>query len=90
MSNLNTIENITPLVDDILYYSSLYTGYTFKDGYFDSAELDKSNTLILFDHNGMGVVIWDLNDATARSDLMTRSFMWYDIVPRAKLSKCVF
>lgn len=90
MSNLNTIENITPLVDDILYYSSLYTGYTFKDGYFDSAELDKSNTLILFDHNGMGVVIWDLNDATARSDLMTRSFMWYDIVPRAKLSKCEF
>ena len=90
MSNLNTIENITPLVDDILYYSSLYTGYTFKDGYFDSPELDKSNTLILFDHNGMGVVIWDLNDATARSDLMTRSFMWYDIVPRAKLSKCEF
>ena len=90
MSNLNTIENITPLVDDILYYSSLYTGYTFKDGYFDSAELDKSNTLILFDHNGMGVVIWNLNDATARSDLMTRSFMWYDIVPRAKLSKCEF
>lgn len=90
MSNLNTIENMTPLVDDILYYSSLYTGYTFKDGYFDSAELDKSNTLILFDHNGMGVVIWDLNDATARSDLMTRSFMWYDIVPRAKLSKCEF
>ena len=87
---MNTIENITPLVDDILYYSSLYTGYTFKDGYFDSAELDKSNALILFDHNGMGVVIWDLNDATARSDLMTRSFMWYDIVPRAKLSKCEF
>ena len=90
MSNLNTLENITPLVDDILYYSSLYTGYTFKDGYFDSAELDKSNTLILFDHDGMGVVSWDLNDAFARSDLMTRSFMWYDIVPRAKLSKCEF
>ena len=87
---MSTTENITPLVDDILYYSSLYTGYTFKDGYFDSAELDKSNTLILFDHDGMGVVIWDLNDATARSDLMTRSFMWYDIVPRAKLSKCEF
>ena len=84
MSNLNTLENITPLVDDILYYSSLYTGYTFKDGYFDSAELDKSNTLILFDHNGMGVAIWDLNDAFRRSDLMARSFMWYVIVPRAK------
>ncbi len=87
---MNTLENITPLVDDILYYSSLYTGYTFKDGYFDSVELDKSNTLILFDHDGMGVVSWNLNDATARSDLMTRSFMWYDIVPRAKLSKCEF
>ena len=90
MSNLNTIENITPLVDDILYYSSLYTGYTFKDGYFDSAELDRINTLILFDHNGMGVTSWDLNSATDRSDLMTRSFMWYDIVPRAKLSMCEF
>ena len=90
MSNLNTIENITPLVDEILYYSSLYTGYTFKDGYFDSSELDKSNALILFDHDGMGVAIWDLNDAFARSDLAGRSFMWYDIVPRAKLSKCEF
>jgi len=90
MSNLNTIENITPLVDDILYYSSLYTGCLLKYGYFDSAELDRSNTLILFDHNGMGVTSWDLNNATDRSDLMTRSFMWYDIVPRAKLSKREF
>jgi hypothetical protein len=87
---MNTLENITPLVDDILYYSSLYTGYTFKDGYFDSVELDKSNTLILFDHDGMGAVSWNLNDEADRSDLMTRSFMWYDIVPRAKLSKCEF
>ena len=90
MSNLNTIENIKEVVDDILHYSSLYTGYLFKYGYFDEAELDKNNTLILFDHNGMGVVSWDLNNATDRSDLMTRSFMWYDVVPRAKLSKCEF
>ena len=90
MSNLNTTENIKEVVDDILHYSSLYTGYLFKYGYFDSAELDRSNTLILFDHNGDCITSWDLNDATARSDLMTRSFMWYDIVPRAKLSKCEF
>ena len=90
MSNLNTTENIKEVVDDILHYSSLYTGYLFKYGYFDSAELDRSNTLILFDHNGMGVVSWNLNDATDRSDLMTRSFVWYDVVPRAKLSKCEF
>ena len=88
--SLNTIENIKEVVDDILHYSSLYTGYLFKYGYFDSAELDRSNTLILFDHNGDCITSWDLNDATARSDLMTRSFMWYDIVPRAKLSKCEF
>ena len=88
--SLNTIENVLPIVDDILYYSSLYTGYLFKYGYFDSAELDRSNTLILFDHNGMGVVSWELNKEADRSDLMTRSFMWYDIVPRAKLSKCEF
>ena len=87
---MNTLENITPLVDDILYYSSLYTGYLLKYGYFDIAELDRSNTLILFDHDGMGVVSWDLNNATDRGDLMARSFMWYDIVPRAKLSKCEF
>lgn len=87
---MNTIENITPLVDDILHYSSLYTGYNLKYGYFDSAELDRSNILILFNHDDDYITSWDLNDAASRSDLMARSFVWYDVVPRAKLAKHEF
>ena len=88
--NLNTIENITPVVDDILYYSTYYTGYTLRDGYFDEAELSRTNVLSLTGHDGDAIAVWDLNDAYARSDLMTTNFMWYDVVPRAKLSKCEF
>lgn len=88
--SLNTTENIRAVVDDILHYSSIYTGYLFKYGYFDEAQLDRTNTLLIFDHNGVCITSWDLNDAADRSDLMTRSFMWYDVVPRAKLSRCEF
>lgn len=90
MSNLNTTENIRAVVDDILHCSSIYTGYLFKYGYFDEVALDRNNTLTIFDHNGVRITSWDLNDEVDINDLMSRCFMWYDVVPRAKLSKCEF
>jgi len=77
----NTIENTRAVVDAILHYSNLYTGYLLKYGYFDSAELDRTNTLLIFDHNGVCITSWDLNDAADRGDLMTTNFLWYDLVP---------
>jgi len=88
--SLNTTENIRAVVDAILHYSNLYTGYLLKYGYFDSVELDRTNTLLISDHNGVCITSWDLNDEVDINDLMSRCFMWYDVVPRAKLSKCEF
>ena len=86
----NTIENTRAVIDDILHYSVLYTGYNLKYGYFDAAKLDEHGLFTLYGHDGDAIAVWDLNDAYARSDLMTTHFIWYDIVPRAKLSKCEF
>jgi len=85
MNNLNTIENITLLVDTILANISIYTGYNLKYGYFDAAKLDEHKQFTIYNHNGEWITCWDLNDATDRADLMTRNFMWYDVVPIEKL-----
>lgn len=85
MSNLNTIENVIPVVDFILNNIDFYTGYNPKCGYFDAARLDEHKLFTLYDHDGDYITIWDLNDAGDRADLMTRNFMWYDIVPIEKL-----
>ena len=76
MNNLNTIENITLLVDTILANISIYTGYNLKYGYFDAAKLDEHKQFTIYNHNGEWITCWDLNDATDRADLMTRNFMW--------------
>jgi len=41
----------------------------------------------LYDHDGDYITSWDLNDAADRSDLMSRHFVWYDIVPSENISK---
>lgn len=83
--NLNTIENVIPLVDSILTNIDFYTGYNLKYGYFDAAKLDEHKLFTLYGHNGDYITSWDLNDAADRADLMTRNFIWYDIVPKEDL-----
>ena len=80
MSNLNTVENVIPVVDSILNNIDFYTGYNLKYGYFDAAKLDEHKLFTLYDHDGDYITSWDLNDRADRSDLMTRNFIWYDIV----------
>ena len=52
MSNLNTIENVIPVVDFILNNIDFYTGYNPKCGYFDAARLDEHKLFTLYDHDG--------------------------------------
>lgn len=82
--NLNkAIEEAIPIINCILGNVEIYTGYNLKYGYFDSAYFDDgSYKLKIYNHNGVRITTWDLLDAIDRADLMTRNFIWYDIVPR--------
>lgn len=84
--NLNeVIEEAMPTVKHILGNVGVYTGYNSKYGYFYSASFDDgSYKLKIYNHNGVRITTWDLLDATDRADLMTRDFIWYDIVPYHK------
>jgi hypothetical protein len=82
VSNLNTIENVLPVVEEVLENVQKYTGYTHSFGYFEHASFDKGgkNKFTIFGHNGDALEIWYLNKPLDRSDLMTRTFLWYDVV----------
>jgi len=85
MNLSKVIEEAMPVVKCILENVEIYTGYNLKYGYFDSASFDDGRyKLKLYNHDGDYITSWDLNDAADRADLMTRNFIWYDIVPYHK------
>lgn len=87
MTNLNTIENVLPVVDGILENIKKYTGYTSSAGYFDNASFKEGgNVLTLFDHNDEVVECWYLDKQMDRGDLMTRGFLWYDLVSKVGIN----